>query len=142
MSLLKIKPYFKSKLDLLGFREWESGFDFDNIPRNIIDKSYHILLPNGSGGSINQLDQEVVSRVILRIFLKGFRSDAQAIDNCLNAIETISKPILKASNRGGEDIKNVIFSTYDILPLSENNNSIAILEIGYDVRTTINVEEQ
>lgn len=131
-GITAIRPYFRARLNALGFREWKDGFNFENIPSTILDKSFHIEVP--SGARLNAFDMtsnDITQDVVVRVFFKGFRNPADAIDTAMLRYEQILESVLASENRIGVDIKNVYFSSMQILPLSDSNDNAVILEISF-----------
>jgi hypothetical protein len=127
-----IRPYFRTQLDALGYREWKDGFNTSNIPATLLKNSYHIEAVTGSRfGSYDQRTQDIEQDVTIRLFLKGYRYPADAIDDALSNIDTILTRVLEPSRRLGSSIKNIYFQNYQVLPLSETNDNAAILEITF-----------
>lgn len=140
MSLSSVRPYVRSRLEGLGYTEWADGFNYDNIPETILDRSFHVFIESISGGSINQADQETVAAIILRVFFRGYRDASEAIDQSISGLETIVKDVCKASNRTSV-LTNVVFDGADFEPLTVNNDSSVLLTIRLGARVIIGVEE-
>ena len=135
MSLGNVREYFQNTLDPLNFREHTDGFDFTNIPDNLLDNAYFISFGGLIGGPVNQFEQKVEVPVELRIFIKGYNSPQKAIDQALVSGESIIKEICKIDNRLNNNlcIKNVVFDTMEIEPLNKENDNSLILLINFDV---------
>lgn len=125
-----VRPYFRARMDSLGFQEWAEEFELDNVPETISDKSYHIKsrLINAVSQTVQPLrvDQEAQLVVIFR----GFSSPMNAEDAAHLGLETIVKDVLKPSNRlsGTEGLRNVLFVRAEIEPLNfENDNSVRLI---------------
>ncbi len=141
MSLTNIKPYFRSRLDFLGFNEWDDAFNVDNIPETTLDNAYHILLPSITGGSINQLDQPTSSAVEVLLFLKGYRNSNEAIDQAILNVETILKDVCNVVNRTSV-LLNVVFDEATIDKINNANDSSVVLTLNFTAFVQVGVEEQ
>ena len=132
MSLKQSYNYFRARCKVVGLREWSDGFNSDNIPSSIIDKSYHIKQGQITGIKLNQNDQEVNFPIVLEVFVKGFRDPYSAIETSAELVEDILIECLKATNRvtQGNGIKNITFESAIFEPISANNDNA--------VKTTIN----
>jgi hypothetical protein len=131
-GITAIRPYFRARLNALGFREWKDGFNFENIPSTILDKSYHVEIPRGSRlNAFDMSSNDITQDVVVRVFFKGFRNPSEAIDLALLKYEQILQSVLASENRIGVDIKNIYFDSCQILPLSDSNDNAVILEITF-----------
>lgn len=135
MSLVSVRPYFRNTLDDLGFSEWTDGFDFENIPENIIDRSYHITTGSINGQSQNQQALDIVYPVTVRVFFHGYRNPAEAIDESIASGEQIICSAVKPSNANGTAIKDVQFISMEPTPKSAaGNDNIVLLELNFEAR--------
>ncbi len=139
MALTDVRPYFRTRMVSLGFKEWPDGFNFENIPSNILDQVFHIQSDTITPDTTNMTNYDISSPVTLRLFIKGFRDPAQAIDNAISSYETILCDVLKPANRLGTLIQNVSPGSTSILPLSDNNDNAVILEMEFTARVFLNV---
>ena len=73
MSLSGARSYLRSRANSIGLKEWSGGFNFENIPSTLINRSYHIQSGTGSGVKLNQNDQEITFSQTVRIFIKGYK---------------------------------------------------------------------
>ena len=115
----------------LGFKEWKDGFNTDNIPSTIADKSFHLDTRAGVGIKLNQNDQEVNFDVNVKLFRKGFRDPASAIDQVLSDCQSIIVESCKASNRLTGNLKNVVFSGATIDPIADSNDNFVVLTMTF-----------
>ncbi len=136
-----VRPYFRARMDSLGYREWADQFEIDNVPETIADKSYHIKsrIIDANSQSMQPLvcDQEAVLTVIFR----GFTSVMLAEDAAHVGLDTIVKDLLKPSNRlsGTDGLRNVTFRRAEIDAINlENDNSIK-LTITFNCLTAVDI---
>jgi hypothetical protein len=126
-----IRPYFRTKLNALGYNEWKDGFNFENIPSNRLDRSYHIATPSGSRrGAYSQASQEIEQDVEVRVFFKGHRDPAAMIDLAMEKYQDLLESVL-GKDRLGCSIKNIYLNTMQILPLNQTNDNGVILEVTF-----------
>lgn len=139
MSITAVKSYFRSRCTAVGLKEWKDGFAFDNIPSNIIDKSYHLEIGPAVGVSLNQNDQEINCQIIVRIFVKGFRDPASGIDTALSLTENLLEQSLAANNRLTQTsgIKQVTFENVNFEPPQGNNDNLIIASVQFRVLTIL-----
>jgi len=131
MSISNVRSFYRTQLETLGFDEWTDGFNFENIPSTILDKSFHIDVEPSTGGVINQHAQNVDMPVIIRVFRKGFRDPSNGIDLALLDVETIICAILAPSVRLSSDIKNVVLEGFSVNPLADSNDNAIMVEINF-----------
>jgi hypothetical protein len=125
-----IRPFFRAQLVALGYKEWRDGFNFENIPANVLNGSFHIATPSGGRrGDYSQALQEIEQDVEVRIFFKGFRDPASAIDLAMDRYQTLLETVL--SRGRGCSIKNIYLNTMQILPLNQTNDNSVILEVTF-----------
>src|ERR1700754_4025658 len=98
-SLSQIKPYFRTQLDALEYHEHKDGFFRNNIPETVLDKSYHLLVGPVVGGPVSHTHQTTDTEVSVALYLRGYRSSEEAIDQALLAMDTIIKNCCKIKNR-------------------------------------------
>ncbi len=131
MSVTLVVPLFRTRMDGLGYREHTDGFNIENIPSTIIDKSYHIEVITGTGGVINQHVQGVDMPITLRVFREGFRDPAAMRDEMLGDMQSIICDILTPAVRLTSGIKNIVFDSFSLLPLDDSNDNSIILEMNF-----------
>lgn len=137
-----IRPYVRARCNELNLREWKDGFAFDNIPRNLINRSYHIESNLVDGIKLNQNEQELSHIVNLRVFLKGYRDPASGIDDVILLSENVIKQMLDTSVRVAQTggIKNVYFDGMVIEPIDEENDNFIISNMTFRFLSVLSVE--
>lgn len=143
-ALTQVRPYFKTQFDALGgYEEHKDGFSVANIPNNILNKSYHVLLTSVDGGPVNHTHQATNSSVTVSVFFKGYRYVTEGIDIAVQSLNDIITRFCKIENRTntGAGVLNVIFETADLKPFSDQNDNIIILEIKFTVLVYMGIEE-
>jgi len=138
-GLADVRPYFRARMNSLsGYKEHRDGFNFDNIPRTIFNKAYHIENPSGGRrGPYDNLGQDIEEDVILRVFYSGRRNVGETLDSVMTNYQTILETILDKDQRLGTEIKNVYLTNKSLLPLAEDNDNAIILEIEFTCLVTL-----
>lgn len=131
MSMTAVIPYFRTHMNALGFREWRDSFNFDNIPKNIINKSYHIEISSVSGIVLNQHVQEAVASITVRLFLKGYKDTTTRRETGISYCEDILKRMCDPDNRTTGTVKNVKFDSMTVLPIDPTNDNIMMFEVNF-----------
>lgn len=124
----------------LGYSEWTDGFNFDNIPSTLLsrkERMYHISTPtSGRSDAYDMGSQDVDQDVIVRVFFKGYRDAASAIDAAMLAKDTILANVLSAANRTSV-LQNVFYNNAQIIELNDTNDNAAILELNFIARIVL-----
>lgn len=127
-----VRSYFRTHMNSLKFKEWKDAFNVDNIPETILHNSYHIETIRGvRRNPYNASDQEFEQDVTIRVFKEGFRNPADAIDDCMTALDRITAVVLDTANRANCNIKNIYLNNFEIRPLADTNDNSAVLEITF-----------
>lgn len=127
----QIRPYFRSKLKELGFREWVEAFNYENIPSTILDRGFHIDTPTGGRrGPYDQNSQEIEHDCIVRVFFKGHRNPSAAVDVAMASYGDILRSCL-SSDRLGLGVKNIYLADVNLRPYAPSNDNLVLLEITF-----------
>lgn len=139
MSITAVKSYFRARCSAISLKEWKDGFAFDNIPSNIIDRSYHLEIGPAVGIKLNQNDQEINCQAIVRIFVKGFRDPAAGIDTALLLTENLLTEALATDTRLTQTtgIKQVTFENASFEPPQGDNDNLVIASVQFRVLTIL-----
>lgn len=139
MSLVAVRTYFRTRLNFLGYREWDDGFYAENIPENIIDKAYHIDNFEGQKVSMNQTDLQLSVEVVTRVFYKGFRTVKESLDKADEKLQAIFVEVLKPTNRltGTEGLRDVQLVEWAKEPIAISNDNTILVSIRWRVQVNI-----
>lgn len=139
MSMTACKTYFRTQANAIGLKEWKDGFAFDNIPKSIFDKSYHLESGPAAGVKLNQNDQEINFQVTVRIFVKGFRDPASGIDTAIGLTEDLLEQALAPATRLTQTtgIKQVTFESANFEPPIGDNDNLVIASVQFRVLTIL-----
>ena len=141
MSMKACRSYVRARGEAIGLKEWKDGFNFQNIPSNIVDKSFHIESNQAVGVKNNQNDQEINFSQTVRIFVKGFRNPAAGIDLAIGLTEDYITECVKVSNRVTQTtgIKNVVFENASFDAASGDNDNLIVASITLRIYTVLKV---
>lgn len=139
MSFSSIRPYFRTVLASVdsNLKEWTDGFNFENIPENIIDKSWHLTFNPTSPISTNQNCFKIDYPVSLNVFLSPGREVADGIDSANSLGQSIYTECLKHSNRLGitatssAKVVNIVPGVMSINPYSADNDNTIRIQIDF-----------
>ncbi len=137
MTLGGVRDFFRTQLNALNYREWTDAFVVENIPSTILDGSYHldvghiqITRPMGGNGTA----YEISFPVTIKVFSKGYRHAAAAIDGALDDAQAILAALLDPSVRLSQTmvgLKDIRPSSIDTKPLQVSNEHCVILVMGF-----------
>ena len=138
MAFTNIRAYFRQRMNALGHKEWTDGFNIENVPDTIFDRAYHIESGLFSGNDQNQTVLDASSSHTIRLFLKGFRDPANAIDQGIQYAQSAVCDIISPVNANGLNLKDVNLESFQVLPYHESNDNSVIVEMNFTVRIFLN----
>jgi len=130
------RTYFKARLGETDsdFREWPDGFNFENIPSNLFDLSYHIVPSTIVSGPLDNCSIIDAANWEVRLFFKGFRDIQETIDAALDKAHTFRVASVKPTNAFTSDpnIKNVVLNTM-AFDFPDGNDNAVIVVLNFTV---------
>jgi|GEM_PF-3715864 len=133
MSVNIAFEYLESKVNAIGFTQWEPPFNKEDIASTLIDKSYHISLISTDKES--QGNQTITMRhgFEVSLFLKGFRDTKEDAHQLLEIAEGAIMTLCSYDNNWAS-INKVEFIRLELLPFDDQvNQSILVALIRLDV---------
>lgn len=125
--------FVSEKLVALKYKQWETPFSHDNIPSNIINKSFHITMGAATGKPANQHVHSFSVPITLRLFFDGFKSPVSGMQTALDDMDAVLgavlSPAVRLSGSGLADIRPVSVQPF---PLSTSNEHCVYIEIVLD----------
>lgn len=132
MTLDGLRGFFRTQIDALGYREWEDGFNRNNIPATVIDRAYHLQIGRIVSAPANQLHHVFSFPIKVSVHRKGFRNPSVAIDQTLADAQNIMSVILAPETRlQTNGLKDIRPTSVEVVPLSESNDNAVIVEIEF-----------
>ncbi len=142
-DLTQVRDYIRTRMAVVepSYTEWKDSLeDIGNIPKTVLDRSYHITL-NGLSSSTNndQFIQDSFSAVIT-IFKRAYNAPVESRDtvlqtaNCirLDMINPLNVEAYKSANDGNiEDVQSVSIIPVEI---DVSNDNIIKVEIELNLR--------
>lgn len=128
----------------LGFTEHKDGFNVENIPSNILDRSFHTSYGGFTGISKSQATQASDVAITLRVFFKGFKEVLDKTDQAVDACEEIIAACVTNENvleRMNLKITNADFESLDIEQLATTNDNSFICTIVFVLRVNFCISE-
>ena len=143
MSFAALKPYFQDRMATVDpeLKEWEDAFNIENIPSNILDKSWHIAVGSANYTGTAHTCVHFSCPITLSVFFKGYRVPKEAVDSALVMADAIVKECVKPLNRLNQaNIKNVLPSLVNVRELGQSNDNVAVLEISFSCEVVIDAK--
>lgn len=132
MSIVAVRPMFRSIMKELGFKEWRSSLEPDNIPKTLTENVYHLRTDSVAGVKQNQNDLEMDVACTLTFAKKGMKEEVQALESGEITLQELIQETLKPANRlNTVGIKNIIFNQATPEPLATSNDNITLFRVGF-----------
>ena len=134
MSLKPVRSFIKSRLSETSssFKEHKDGFNRDNIPRSLLNKSYFIDVASSNNESTEGrvVTDEITARV--ELFYKGYRNTQSTIDDAMDEANNFK---LRASNPShfSSLIKRVVCESIEVDPLADSNDNSILVTINMSI---------
>ena len=142
MSISVVRTFLDTRMKALNFVKWDDGFNFENIPENILDKAYHIMVLEAgfNPSAVNQVDLTIEAQFTVRVFFKGYQSPEDAIDLASDKLVLILEDVLQPSRRLtiGSNVRDLKTTGATIEPVAFSNDNHAMLTIGFVARIGLN----
>jgi hypothetical protein len=134
MNFSAIRDYVKGKILEIDptFREWQDGFNFENVPSAIFDKAYHItiLAINSENG-----DAYINDSLSLRIQF-SFKGNNAVQDKIFSMLDIVNNMRLRIINLqdlntfnetyGDNTLQRIIPLSLNVQPLNSNDDRFII----------------
>ena len=131
MSLADVRPFFRSRLNALGYKEHSDAFDDNNRPKNLLEKLYRIESGPLNGGPANQSVHTFDFDVTIQVTLRGGRDNVSLVDRGFVVAEEILADVLQVEVRNGTNIKDIIPGSISIAPFDVTDDNDCILSLGF-----------
>lgn len=123
MSLISVRPFFRSRLKLLGYREHNEAFETDIS--SVQDKVFMLEAPLVQGRQISHGTQDAQMDVVVRAFFSAGRDTVAGIDRAISECERMIKDISKPLNRAhAPGVKVVRFESLRVEPFDASNDNV------------------
>lgn len=131
MSINQVRPYFRTKLEALGFEEHRDAFNFKNIPGDLLDTRFHLETNSISSGVADQRVHTVEVELTVRIFRRGFNDTVTKHEELIADIESVLTQVLNVSDRTSGNLFDVIPGATSIEPFGDSNDNWQIAVIPF-----------
>lgn len=131
MSLASVRPFFRTRLEGLGYTEHDQPFEPDEVGANIVDDAFHLETGSIAGAAANQMVHGFLYPITVRIYKVGYQNLNDAYDESMEIADTILADILQPSVRLSTVIKNITPESIQPLPLSSTNDNVIVLTLAF-----------
>lgn len=108
------------------------AFDFENVGNSKLKKGFHLEQGEITSLQVNQATNAIEQHQVLRFWEKDSKNTHDGMLQHLDDLETILDNILEINNRTNGVI-NIIFNTFNAVPLSNDNDKIIRGELSLTV---------
>lgn len=124
--------YCRDRLTSLGLAEWTDAFNSENIPRTLLDDTFHIEIGTVSRKFEHHDNIEINVPLTIRTFGRSFVDTGEGRDNAISLADTIIDEFVKAENRLNDtDIKTIQFDNMNLNALNESNDNSLVLVLDF-----------
>lgn len=134
MSFSAVRPFFRNRLETLGYTEHPDAIDFGNVPSTLLDETFQLETEIIGGTTSDQTTHEFDYSVTLRLFRRGFADPVTAHDTADSDIDTILNDLLPINIRNGTAIKDISPVNINKIPLSVSDDNDLIIEFNFNVK--------
>lgn len=134
MSFADVRPFFRTRLEGLGYVEHEDVVDDANVASSLLDESFILLTDAITGLPADLTTHEFDYSVILKIYRRGFADAIEAYDTADSDIDTVLADILDPAVRNGTTIKDIVAVSINKLPLSGENDNDVLIEFSFSIK--------
>ncbi len=117
------------------FREWNDGFNKDNIPSSLLDKSFFVEYGLETPDQENTFITDTIA-VTLTVFFKGFRNVKVALDSSMDLADDIRINVLSKAKLGASNYLNITNLSMESSPIDESNDNSIAIEMTFNFLTT------
>lgn len=132
-GLVAVKQYARDRMKALKFNEWIDGFNFEDVPSTLLDKSYHVEYGNPASKKISVDNQELTCPLTVRLWFSSQRNVKVGIDEAIKKADPVIAEFIAAKNRLTQTngVKNCLFRDKSVDPLSDSNDNGVIVKIDF-----------
>lgn len=131
MSLASVRPFFRERLEALGYKEHNQPFEPEEIGANIVDDSFHLETGLITSGPANQALHAFSYPMTIRIYKTGYVNLNEAVDESMAIGDTVLNDLLQMSTRLSQEfIKDIILNSIQPTPLGPSNDNVIVLELN------------
>lgn len=126
--------FARSRLSTMGLVEWTDALNFANIPRTLLDTSFHLEI----GAALNEAEHQdnihIGVPLVVRLFHSGYVDTGTARDVALDRSEQVIDDFISAPNRlNFPGIWNVKFESMEFAPFEATDDNVFLITVSFTV---------
>lgn len=130
----EIRPYFTTVAKSIGLKEHTDAFYDENIASSVLDRSFHVLLEQGTTTKVDNNFISISFPCRFRFWIKGYQTPALAATKAEELVESVIKAACKSDLRLNQAcIKNVLPGSILVEGLADDNDNVAQATISFTV---------
>jgi hypothetical protein len=121
-----------------GYKEWLSGFNSENIPRSVIDKSYFVKFGAARTKQTDQRSSQLEMPFVVQVYRGGQRDSLANRDAGISSFDAVLKAMIKiipATNSAG--VLNVTFQGGAPRQFDKSNEHAVLVEMSFTALTAV-----
>jgi hypothetical protein len=134
MSLAVVRPFFRTEMKALGYKEHDDAFNVENIPNNILEKGFHLDTESVGGSTSQQLVHPFTYNLKVRAFKKCYKNTVECLDNADLIADEVYGAVLSPSSRYGVAIKDIVPDGYTPTIYDDSNDNILVVEFNFTIK--------
>ena len=142
MSLAAIRPFFRERLEALGYEEHDQPFEPNEIGANIVDGSFHLEVGVVSSFAANQRDHEFSFPITIRVYRTEYSCLNEGYDAIFGEADTVLDGLLVPSVRLNSGLlRDIVPNSVQVRALDSTNDNVIVLELAFTARLLLCFED-
>ena len=134
MSLAFVRPFFRERLEALGYEEHDKPFLPNVLPANTADKSFHLETGVITSSFANQIVHSFEFPLTVRIYRVGYSETLAVMDEAHADAQAILTDFLDPAVRLGTMIKDIIPNSISFELFDATNVDTIVVEINFTAK--------
>lgn len=131
-AIAGVLDYARERMVSLGYIEHEDAFNFENIPRTLLDTAFHLELGTVSNANEAHDNVELSVPFAVRAFKRSFLLTKEGRDSAVVNADTIIDDFITSINKLNDDVVyNIIFDSLNLLQLNDSNDNSIIIQLDF-----------
>jgi len=133
MSIASVRPYARARLNALGYKEHNDGFDAENIGKTELERAYILEVLDPTNTEVHNDNMHIDTPLVVKLFKAPTRKPKELIDTAIqDKIDAVIAAFMAAENRLTQTgFKNVTFNSASIEPLNDSNDNGVMIKLTF-----------
>jgi hypothetical protein len=138
--ITSVRPYFKSVMVNLGFKEWRRALEPSQIPKTLLADIFHIKTDNISGVKQNQRVVDTTVAVQISFATKAGSDEVSGYERAESTIQEIIQGVLDpAIKNDAPGILNITFNSATPEALAPTNDNVLLSRVNFTCAVALDV---